>query len=202
MADHLLATRHHIVVLDDQPGITPLCKRLLERADFKVTTFTNPNDTLLAFKGEAATTPRPDLLLVDIRMPDLDGFQVIDTAHKYFPDLAIVVMAGFGTVETAIEALRKGANGLILKPFAEGNELVETIELAYHENQRKRDFARLKALRPLLDLSEALFTEMAPNRLQDLIVDAICEHLECQHAGLYTTSAGTGSPEVFARCGA
>jgi DNA-binding NtrC family response regulator len=109
MADHLLATRHYIIVLDDEPGITRLCKRLLERADFKVTTFTNPNETLIAFKGEAATTPRPDLLLVDIRMPGMDGFQVIDTARKYFPDLAVVVMTGFGTVETAIEALRRGA---------------------------------------------------------------------------------------------
>ena len=188
MADHLLATRHHIVVLDDEPGITRLCKRLLERADFKVTTFTNPNDTLLAFKGEAATTPRPDLLLVDIRMPDLDGFQVIDTAHKYFPDLAVVVMTGFGTVETAIEALRRGADGLILKPFST-DELVQSVKRALEQSQHKQDVLRLQALRPLFDVSESLFTETNPKRLRKLVLDAICGHLKCSYAEFYQVEA-------------
>ncbi|HJW90007.1 MAG TPA: response regulator [Anaerolineales bacterium] len=186
-----------ILVVDDEGGVIQLCRRLLERAGYQTIAATHPQEALAVLENTQV-----DLLLADIRMPGMDGFQLIERAHRNQPDLAIVVMTGFGTVETAIEALRKGANGLILKPFAEGNELVETIELAYHENQRKRDFARLKALRPLLDLSEALFTEMAPNRLQDLIVDAICEHLECQHAGLYTTSAETGSLELSAWCGA
>ncbi|MBN2146628.1 MAG: response regulator, partial [Anaerolineales bacterium] len=194
MADHLLATRHHIIVLDDEPGITRLCKRLLERADFKVTTFTNPRDCLSAIEAQAATILHPDLLLVDIRMPGMDGFQVIDAARAYFPDLAVVVMTGFGTVETAIEALRRGADGLILKPFS-SNELVQSIRRALEQSQHKQDVLRLQALRPLFDVSESLFTETNPKRLRSLVLDAVCGHLKCTHAEFYQVEASTPRDE-------
>ena len=194
MADHLLATRHHIIVLDDESGITRLCKRLLERADFKVTTFTNPRDCLAAIEAQAATILHPDLLLVDIRMPGMDGFQVIDAARAYFPDLAVVVMTGFGTVETAIEALRRGADGLILKPFS-SNELVQSIRRALEQSQHKQDVLRLQALRPLFDVSESLFTETNPKRLRSLVLDAVCGHLKCTHAEFYQVEASATKDE-------
>ena len=56
---------------------------------------------------------KADLLLVDIRMPEVDGFEVITSARRLQPDLAVLVMTGFGTVETAIHALRQGVDGLI-----------------------------------------------------------------------------------------
>jgi signal transduction histidine kinase len=127
------------------------------------------------------------LLLVDIRMPVLDGFQVIDCARQLHPDLAVVIMTGFGTVETAIEALRRGADGLILKPFS-GNELVQSVQRALEQSRHKQDQIRLQALRPLFDITETLFTETNPKRLQTLILNAVCGHLHCSHAEYYQRS--------------
>ena len=189
MTDQMFTTRHHILVLDDEPGITSLCKRLLERADFRVSVFTNPNECLLAL-DEQATLSRPDLLLVDIRMPGMDGFQVIDIARRYYPDLAVVVMTGFGTVETAIEALRRGADGLILKPFS-SSELVQSVKRALEQSQHKQDVLRLQALRPLFDVSELLFTETNPKRLRKLVLDAVCGHLKCSYAEFYQVEAAS-----------
>jgi len=73
---------------------------------------------------------------------------------------------------------------LILKPFA-GAELVQSVDRALQESQRKRDILRLQALRPLFDITETLFTETDLERLQDLVLDAICSHLHCEHAALY-----------------
>jgi len=174
--------RLHVVVLDDEPGIILLCQRLLERAGFQVTGFSEPTVALVALEGQP-----PDLLLVDIRMPVLDGFQVIDRARARYPDIAVVVMTGFGTVETAIEALRRGADGLILKPFR-GNELVQSVQRALEQSQHKQDQIRLQALRPLFDITEALFTETNPKRLQTLILNAVCGHLHCSHAEYYQIS--------------
>jgi signal transduction histidine kinase len=98
-------------------------------------------------------------------------------------------MTGFGTVETAIEALRRGADGLVLKPFA-GAELVQSVNRAIQENQRKRDILRLQALRPLFDITGTLFIETNLERLQELVLDAICSHLHCEHAGYYQRMAG------------
>ena len=179
-----------ILVLDDEPGIILLCQRLLERAGFQVITCTSPHDALAILTEKSI-----DLLLVDIRMPDMDGFQVIDRARQLHPDLAVVVMTGFGTVETAIEALRRGADGLILKPF-EGNDLVQSLQRAREQSQHKQDQIRLQALRPLFDITEALFTETNPKRLQTLVLQAVCGHLRCSHAEYYqaTTPEAAATP--------
>ncbi len=64
----------------------------------------------------------------------MDGFQVIEEGQQIQPDLAVVIMTGYGTLETAIKALRQGADGLILKPFEDRTELVNTIrEALKHE---------------------------------------------------------------------
>ena len=66
-------------------------------------------------------------------------------------------MTGFGTVETAIQALRQGVDGLVLKPFEVGGELVQAVQQALDDSQKKRDIARIQALRPLFDIIEFFF---------------------------------------------
>ena len=168
-----------VFVVDDEPGIIRLCERLLERAGFQVFAYTDPQVMLLALQQRHA-----DLLLADIRMPGLDGFQVINLARQQYPDLAVVIMTGFGTVETAIEALREGADGLILKPFA-GAELTSSVTRALQQSLHKQDVLRLQALRPLFDVTEALFSETNPRRLRTLILEAVSGHLKCRHAEFY-----------------
>ena len=176
-------SRPSILILDDEPGIILLCQRLLERAGFQVVASSSPDEALQLLEEKTI-----DLLLVDIRMPGMDGFQVIDRARQLHPDLAVEVMTGFGTVETAIEALRRGADWLILKPF-EGNELVQSVQRALEQSQHKQDQIRLQALRPLFDITEALFTETNPRRLQTLVLNAVCGHLHCSHAEYYQAAA-------------
>ncbi len=170
----------HILVVDDEPGITLLCERLLTRAGYEVTMFTDP---VLAMKY--LTQEKIDALLVDIRMPEISGFDLIAYAKEHQPDAAILVMTGFGTVETAIQALRQGVDGLLLKPFEVGGELVKTVRQALEDSQKKRDSARIQALRPLFDIIESFLAETGPERLLDLVLNAVCGHLRCEHAGFY-----------------
>jgi len=132
------------------------------------------------------------LLLVDIRMPEVDGFGMVAFAKEHQPDIATLVMTGFGTVETAIKALRRGVDGLILKPFEKGSELVEAARLALADSQRKRDAAHTEALRPLFDVTKAFLAETRPERLPKLIVDAVCSHLRCENAAYYQRSEEDG----------
>jgi signal transduction histidine kinase/CheY-like chemotaxis protein len=186
------STNQRILVIDDEPGITRLCSRILEKSGFDVLPFTDPKGGLTALENNPI-----DSLLVDIRMPEMDGFQVIDHARQLQPDLAVVVMTGFGTVETAIEALRRGADGLILKPFT-GEELIQSVKRSFKDSQRKQDVLRLQALRPLFDVTETLFTETNPDRLLNIIMQAVCGHLNCTHAELYhRIEANTGTELVI-----
>ena len=168
-----------VLVVDDEPGIIRLCRRLLEKAGFRVLADTDPKVGSLIIEKEQV-----DLLLVDIRMPGMDGFQLIELARSHQPDLAVVIMTGFGTVETAIEALRRGADALVLKPFS-GAELVDSVQRALRESKQKQDVLRLQTLRPLFTISETLFSETNQERLYELLLDAVCGNLRCNYAGLY-----------------
>jgi signal transduction histidine kinase/CheY-like chemotaxis protein len=173
-----------ILVVDDEPGIALLCKRILSRAGYDVTSETDPRAAI-----ELLQHIHVDLLLVDIRMPEVDGFDVISRAQMVQPDVATLVMTGFGTVETAIRALRQGVDGLLLKPFNKSEELLQAVQQALADNQRKRDTARVVALRPLFNVTETLFAETDRDKLLELIVNAICEHLHCSNVAYYQVEA-------------
>ncbi len=172
-----------VLVVDDEPGIALLCKRMLTRAGYLVTPLTDPRAAMEWLKENKA-----DLLVVDIRMPEIDGFQVIASARELQPDLAVLVMTGFGTVETAIQALRQGVDGLLLKPFEKSTELLEAVKQALADSRQKRDAARVHALRPLFEVTESLLSETRSESLLELIVNAIVGHLRCTHAGYYQYS--------------
>lgn len=169
-----------VLVVDDEPGIALLCDRILSRAGYDVTSETDPRVAI-----EHLQHTRVDLLVVDIRMPEVDGFDVISRAQMVQPDVAVMVMTGFGTVEMAIRALRQGVDGLLLKPFNKSDELLQAVRQALTDNQRKRDTARVSALRPLFTVTETLFAETDRDRLLGLIVSAIYEHLHCSNVAYY-----------------
>jgi DNA-binding NtrC family response regulator len=162
-----------ILVVDDEPGITRLCERLLNRAGYEVTTFTDPAAAMTFVEKN-----KFDLLLVDIRMPEISGFDVIAHVKQKQPDIAVLVMTGFGTVDTAIQALREGVDGLLLKPFNSSSELLLTVKQALNDNLKKRDSARIQALRPLFDVTETFLAETQPDRLVEIIEKTVCEHLK------------------------
>lgn len=177
-----------VLVVDDEPGIAALCKRILSRAGYTVTSLIDPRAAI-----EHLQVNRVDLLVVDIRMPEVDGFDVISRAQMVQPDIAVLVMTGFGTVETAIRALRQGVDGLLLKPFEKSDELLSSVRQVLTDNQRKRDTARMQALRPLFNVTETLFSETDRNKLLTLIVNAIREHLNSSNVAYYQVEHGNVS---------
>jgi len=185
-----------VFVVDDEPGIALLCKRLLLRSGYKVETQTDPRKAITYLKEN-----RIDLLLVDIRMPGVDGFEVIQHAQRLQPDAAMLIMTGHGTVETAIRALRQGVDGLILKPFGKGSELIDAVKLALADSQQKRDAARIQALRPLFSVTESLLSETRREPLLTLIIDAISEHLQSSHIACYQQNMDTKDFSLLASRG-
>ena len=168
-----------ILVVEDEPGVLQLCSRILERASYRVLTATNAEQAIDFLKSEKIR-----LLLADIRMPGVSGFQLMELAREEKPDLSVVLMTGYGTVDVAIEALNRGADGLILKPF-DREELLRSIEKALQESQRRQDSLRLHALNPLFTTTKSFFSETHPLILFDLILDAVCNYLDGTFSAIY-----------------
>lgn len=169
-----------VLIVDDDRTIVTLCQRLLERASFRVIATLNPLDALRVLEQQKA-----DLLLSDIRMPVMDGFELIARAKELQPELPVLVMTGFGSVDTAIQALHRGVDGLILKPFENTSDLVQAVQRVLDETRQKRDAARLQVLRPLFDVTETLLAETSPHSVEKLSLNAITDLFQARYAAIY-----------------
>jgi len=117
-----------------------------------------------------------DLLLADIMMPGMNGVELLRTIKHLYPDIAGVMITGHGTMEVAIEALRAGANGFLLKPFTAG-ELRLSVEDALAKNRVLKENVRLKALMPLYESSRAFYHEMSLDRLTQTITEQLAKSI-------------------------
>ncbi len=166
-----------VLVVDDNPMDTLLCQRLLERYGFQVTAANDPRLALANLQRQTF-----DLLLVDIHMPYIDGFDLIERARSLQPNMAVLLMTGFGTVETGIQALQRGADGLILKPFQDVEALVQAANGALLQKRQKLGAARLQVLEPLFSITERINAEIDFRQLTSLVFESACELLRADHA--------------------
>ncbi len=101
-----------IIVIDDDPAMRRACEAALKRAGYKVETFPDGPSGLARIQ-EA----NPDLIIVDLKMPGMDGMEVIEKVKQSNPDVVAIVITGFATVTTAVDAMKVGAYDFLPKPF-------------------------------------------------------------------------------------
>ena len=106
-------TAKRILVVDDEPSVLKSCVRTLQLENFSVQGAAGGAEAIALYQREGF-----DLALVDLRMPDVDGLQVLATLKKHDPTAAVVVFTAYGTKENAVEALRLGACEFLEKPLS------------------------------------------------------------------------------------
>jgi two-component system response regulator FixJ len=101
-----------IVFVDDEPGVFSVVSRTLERAGLDVRCFQSARDCLAHLAQTCC-----DLLVTDVRMPDMDGMTLLREARQQMPWLPVLLVTGYGDVPTAVLAMKTGAIDFIQKPF-------------------------------------------------------------------------------------
>jgi DNA-binding response OmpR family regulator len=104
--------KKRILVVDDQPSIVYSCADQLQEAGFEARGVVDGTEAIELYKSEGF-----DVVLTDLRMPGVDGLQVLEAIMAYDPEASVVIMTGFGTVEAAADAMRSGAKEFITKPY-------------------------------------------------------------------------------------
>jgi len=113
-----------ILVVDDEKNYLVVLQTLLEGEGYEVLTSDSPIHALELLEACDA-----DLVITDMKMPKMDGIEILERAKKGDPDLPVIMMTAYGTVEKAVEAMKKGAYDYITKPF-QNQELMLTIRKA------------------------------------------------------------------------
>lgn len=127
-----------ILVIDDEKPIRNTLQEILEYEDHQVEIASDGFDGL-----EKAKENKYDIILCDIKMPNMDGIEVLEKLEKVSPDVPVVMISGHGSVETAVEALKKGAYDFIEKPL-ELNRLLVTIRNALEKKDLVVETKKLK----------------------------------------------------------
>ncbi|AJE02754.1 sigma-54-dependent transcriptional regulator [Geobacter pickeringii] len=104
-----------ILICDDEEGIRRYLQKLLQAKEYEVETFADGASLLARLEG--GTDGDADMLLQDVRMPDMDGIEVLKRAKKLRPNLPVMVMTAFGTIDSAVDAIKHGAYDYVTKPF-------------------------------------------------------------------------------------
>jgi len=104
--------KHKIMILDDEESLIKWLSYALEQKGYDVFATTEPKTALQTLKEE-----RFDIVISDIRMPEIDGFAFLKKVRKIYPDIPVIFITAYGSMESAINALRDKASDYILKPF-------------------------------------------------------------------------------------
>jgi UDP-3-O-acyl N-acetylglucosamine deacetylase len=127
--------KERILIVDDEKNIAASLEGILSDEGYETTTIGDGLDAL-----EIIHLDPPDLIILDIWLPGIDGIEVLKTVRTYHPEIKVLIMSGHGTIDTAVQATKLGANDFIEKPFSI-DQLVQSIEQALKQNNT-RGFTR------------------------------------------------------------
>lgn len=129
-----------ILVVDDDKNLLELVKIRLESSEYEVSTALQEEDAIDAAKGQYF-----DLAIVDLQLVHRDGISLMEELHLILPDMPVIILTAYGTIESAVEAMKKGAYSYLTKPFEHQNLLLH-IERALENRRLASEIQRLKEL--------------------------------------------------------
>jgi len=124
MSKKLKSDQKNILVVDDDMSVRTIFSSILRKEGYRVTAVKDGYEAIKAIDEESF-----DLALVDLRMPGLDGIEVLEKIKSRRPQTRVIIYTGYGSVTTAVEAMRKGAADYLNKPFSP-NELKAGVKKA------------------------------------------------------------------------
>ncbi len=144
-----MAEETHVLVADDERVVRDGCRRVLSGKGYKISTVENGLEALQCLKEEEI-----DILLLDLKMPVMGGEEVLEKTRDGHPDIPVIVITGHGTVDTAVECMKKGAYDFITKPF-QIDQFLLTVERAADKRRLELKAKQFEAenVRNLYDLN-------------------------------------------------
>ncbi|HRK35783.1 MAG TPA: sigma-54 dependent transcriptional regulator, partial [Candidatus Hydrogenedentes bacterium] len=178
-----------ILIAEDDDTQRLILHDILKTSQYDVTTTASAKEALAALRDDTFS-----VLLTDMRMPEVDGLELLRQAKRMRPELEVVVMTAFATVQTAVKAMKEGATDYLAKPF-DKDELLVTIERAIERGQLKRENSQL---RELVTVSVSLGNIIGESPAMQKVFNIVQRAVNVNSTVLILGESGTGK-EMVAR---
>lgn len=122
----------HIIVVDDEPYMGDFLEKALQKKSYQVTKFTSGLDALDFLSDQEA-----DLMITDYKMPKMNGVELLQQVKTEKPTIDVIIMTAYGTIESAVQALKYGAADYITKPFSV-EDIYQIVEHYFQAKEQKR----------------------------------------------------------------
>ena len=183
-----MTAKGRVLVVDDEPGLREMVSILFRREGYDVTTAPGFNSAREALRN----SPKPyGVVLADLMMPDGAGLDVVTVAKQVSPDTEVIVMTAHSTVETAIDAMKRGAYDFVTKPFAT-SELRALVGKAFEKRALVEENARLRAQVDRQQPKDLLGRSAAMKRILELAQRVASGRMTV----LITGESGTGKERI------
>jgi len=163
-----------VLVIDDELTVCRSCQKILSEDGYAVSIALNGREGL-----ERARKEDFDLAIVDLKMPDIDGMEVVKIIRKEWPEMAVIILTGYGTVASAVTAMKLGAADYISKPFTPdemSTAVREALREKEHEGKEAGVGLPINREAIIAVLSRAAEDREFVARLSDLGSDALREY--------------------------
>ena len=179
----------NILILDDEQNYLLVLDAILTDAGYKATPLSDP-EMGLAFLEESEV----DVVITDMKMPKLTGKDVLDHVKKHYPQIPVLIMTAFGSIEAAVEAMRTGAFDYITKPFS-NEELLLSISKAMQYARAQQENRQLRR-----QIQERFGPENIVGRDKSMrhVLDMVHRAAPSRSTVLVTGESGTGK-ELIAK---
>jgi DNA-binding NtrC family response regulator len=145
-----------IMVVDDEADVRTLLATVLKRADYEVTELQDA-----ATLRESFTGPQPDVILLDLKLPDAEGLDLIPLLKKQWPETEVIVLTGFATLDAAVSATKLGAYDFQKKPFEPKSVLVSVERALEHQRLKEETSSLRRALSTMSGGASPIFQSPA-----------------------------------------
>ncbi len=178
-----------VLIVDDDKSLLELLKIRLEGSNYKVLTVANGEDALRTAEKESV-----DLCVFDLKLTDIDGVSLMEKFHEVSPEIPVVILTAHGSIENAVEAMKRGAYNYITKPF-EPQELLIQIERAL---EKRLLTSKIKTLEGLLHTRHDFANIVTRSQCMQKVLDIVSIIARTHSTVCIQGESGTGK-ELVAR---